>query len=473
MIFRQPLWISYEKLLLWGMLLSISLTVLVLGRLMPNHSAAILVLMFIGLYAVLIFLAHAHHRRKQAKLPPPIPNTSYHPSVSLVIPAHNEAQVIADTVRNLLQLDYKSYDLWVFDDRSTDGTDLVLETFVAEYPDQFHRVIRPPDALPGKAAVLNDALAHTTGEILVVFDADGRVAPDFLTRTLPYLSDPGVGAAQVRKRIINPHINLLTRCQYHEYLLDAHFQDARDVIRGAVELRGNGQLIKREALQSVDGWTEDTITDDLDLSTKLHIAGWDIRFILDTVVDEEGICRFRPLLRQRRRWAEGNLKRYLEHSPRMLTSPHMSRRAMLDMGAYIFKFLFPLWVAADMAIQVVNLFVGDWPRHLVSSMVILPLFGVFILSGAFSAIRQLDRPGILKSLWWALETAVFMLIVWVPVVMWITLKILITQDDAPLHWGKTEHLGTDAMVRRSRLERLKKLIPNRFATGLPKEKNER
>ncbi len=451
--------IAYEKVLMWLLLLFTVAAVLMLEKLMPHQSAAIVVISSIGIYGLLISAANFHHRRKVAKgsILPPVP-ADYEPQVSVVIPAHNEAAVIGDTVRSMLAMTYPHFDLWVFDDRSIDGTAQVLEALAQEYMGRFHYVVRPADATPGKSAVLNDALMRVPGEVLVVFDADARVQPDFLTRALPYLADHGVGAVQARKVIMNPEVNTLTRCQYYEYILDAHYQVGRDIIRGAVELRGNGQLIKRTALHSVGGWTEDTITDDLDLSTKLHIAGWDVRYLRDVTVEEEAILRFKPLLRQRRRWAEGSLKRYLEHGFDMITSPHVSRRAMLDMLAYFLEFAFPLWLAIDLIVQVVNMFFGEWPSHLISSFIMIPVLVSFFISGLFEAIRIYQRVGVVKSLLLAIETGIFLAAIWLPVVMWITGKILFTRDEGPLNWGKTEHLGTQAMVQESRMERVKAFI---------------
>lgn len=455
----NKLQLSFEKVLLLLVFVGVFLSVLLMEKVMPHQSATVLLLFLLVLYSCLISAANFHHRRKLAKgMVTPAPPADYRPTVSVVVPAHNEAAVIEDTIKNLMALDYDDAEIWVLDDRSTDGTADVLAKLAEAFPNRFHYMVRPQTAIPGKSAVLNDALVHTKGEVLVVFDADARVESNFLKRAVPYLADPGVGAVQVRKMIMNREANLLTRCQYYEYLLDAHFQAGRDIIQGAVELRGNGQLVKREALLSVGGWTEETITDDLDLSTKLHIAGWDIRFVSNIVVQEEGILHFKPLLRQRRRWAEGSLKRYLEYSIPMTKSPKVSRRATLDMLAYFIEFIFPLWIGADILVQTANYFIGYAPSHWFSSLVVLPALALFFVSGLFVSIRQYDKAGILHSVVWAVETAVFLLVIWVPVVLWITLKVLLTPDRGPLNWGKTEHLGTQAFVKRSKLDRLKRIL---------------
>ena len=84
-------------------------------------------------------------------------------------------------------------------------------------------------------------------------------------KIIPYLNDPLVGAVQAQKVISNPERNFLVECQFNEYAMDTYFQMGRDSIRGSVELRGNGEHIKRESLNHVGGWNEETITEDLDI----------------------------------------------------------------------------------------------------------------------------------------------------------------------------------------------------------------
>jgi len=106
--------------------------------------------------------------------------------------------------------------------------------------DKVTALIREKDAFPGKSAVLNDALLLAKGEAVLVFDADARISPDFLSKLIPNLEPEDVGAVQARKVIINKDYNFLTRCQNNEMTLDTHFQVGRDSIKGAVELRWNG-----------------------------------------------------------------------------------------------------------------------------------------------------------------------------------------------------------------------------------------
>ena len=222
-----------------------------------------------ALYALFTNLAYKIKSRKLQKYPQII-NENYKPFVSIMIPAHNEESVISDTVENILKLDYEHFEIIVIDDRSSDNTASVIKDLENKY-NNVTAFIRPKDAFPGKSAVLNDALVCAKGEAILVFDADARVNPDFLSKLIPNLEPQDVGAVQARKVIRNKDENILTRCQNNEMTMDTHFQVGRDSVKGAVELRGNGELIKRQALEDIGGWNNYTITDDLDMSTRLHI----------------------------------------------------------------------------------------------------------------------------------------------------------------------------------------------------------
>ena len=387
-------------------------------------------------YAMLSSLAYKIKTRQLSKYPQII-NTDYKPFVSVLIPAHNEESVIVATVENILQMDYENFEVIVIDDRSTDSTAQILLELEKKY-DKVHALIRAHDAFPGKSAVLNDAFELAKGEAILVFDADATVDPDFLSKLVPNLEPKDVGAVQARKVIRNRNQNLLTRCQNNEYTMDAHFQVSRDSVKGAVELRGNGELIKREAIESIGGWNNYTIVDDLDMSTRLHIKGWDIRFCLDAVVYEEGICYIKPLFRQRRRWLEGTIRRYLEYSGAALRSKDMSPVAKVDMIAYISEFIMPMWLLIEIIIRVFKVILKDASPHtLYSSIFVGCIIGFGFFLAARYALRRYDFMPRLDATFEALETSIYLFILWFPLVLFICFKILFMKKD--MTWGKTAH----------------------------------
>ena len=390
-----------------------------------------------GLYSI----AATKYQKRKLKKHPPIVNENYKPFVSIMIPAHNEESVIRYTVENILKLDYPNYELIIIDDRSTDNTANVIKDLEAKH-DRVIALIRDFDAFPGKSAVLNDAFKIAKGEAILVFDADATVGPDFLNLLIPKLEPADVGAVQARKIIRNKDVNFLTRCQNNEYTLDTYLQVGRDAVKGAVELRGNGELIKRQAIEDIGGWNNYTITDDLDMSTRLHIKGWDVRFCQEACVYEEGIVCLRPLFRQRRRWLEGTIRRYLEYFAEAMKSKKMSLRARFDMAVYITQFIMPLWFMMEVFFRIVKLFtdkIDPYSLHNVlwSSLIVSVVVGVgFVLAIRYS-LRRYDFVPRMKALKQALENSIYFFIIRFPMKLFICGKILFCKKD--MNWGKTAH----------------------------------
>jgi 1,2-diacylglycerol 3-beta-glucosyltransferase len=260
----------------------------------------------LGIHALRLAFAR---RRPQAK-----EIQGDYPRVSVLVAAKNEEAVIGKLVKNLCSLDYPDgeYEVWIIDDNSTDKTPQLLAELAKEY--QNLKVFRrSPGASGGKSGALNQILPLTKGEILAVFDADAQVSPDMLLQVIPLFQREKVGAVQVRKAIANAKENFWTKGQMAEMAVDMVWQQQRAAIGGIGELRGNGQFVRRTALESCGGWNEETITDDLDLTFRLHLERWDIECVFFPAVEEEGVTNAIALWHQRNRWAEGGYQRYLDY----------------------------------------------------------------------------------------------------------------------------------------------------------------
>lgn len=250
--------------------------------------------------------------------PTPEPLSDRHiesaPTVSLMVAAKNEETVIARSVEMLCTLDYPidKYEVWAIDDNSSDRTGTILDSLALQYP-QLRVVHRPANAGGGKSGALNQVLTQTKGEIIGVFDADAGVTPNLLRRVAPMFTDPKMGAVQVRKAISNEEENFWTKGQSAEMLLDARVQQQRIALNGVGELRGNGQFVRRAALRSCGGWNEETITDDLDLTVRLHLDNWKVGLLDNPAVTEEAVTSAIALWHQRNRWGEGGYQRYLDY----------------------------------------------------------------------------------------------------------------------------------------------------------------
>jgi len=428
-----------ERILLFSILCALWTFLYVFQYHVNTIWGLIILLCLMTLYGVYTSLALTHRKRKLKKNPVVV-NENFKPFISIMIPAHNEESVIEHTVENIRSMTYPNFEIILIDDRSEDSTYDVIKSISEKY-ENVKYMRREPGAFPGKSAVLNDAFPMAKGEAILVFDADATVEPDFLNKLVPNLEPEDVGAVQARKVIRNSGTNILTKCQNNEYTLDTYLQVGRDAVKGAVELRGNGELIKRTALEDINGWNNYTITDDLDMATRLHIKGWDVRYCLDAIVYEEGVKYLIPLFRQRRRWLEGTIRRYLEYFFEAVFSKKMALRAKLDMVVYIAQFIMPLWFLFEILIRTFKLLTQKGGVVIHNELMSSAIISFAVAFGFFFAIRyslrRYDNMKRTEAFIQASYTAIYMLIIWFPMVLYICGKILFKEKD--MRWGKTTH----------------------------------
>lgn len=396
-------------------------------------------------HSIWLLSAQSRHRAKIEKralavksLDSVVPSQAYEPFVDILISAKNESRVIETTVRNMFKLDYEKFNVWVIDDISDDSMPEVLRKLQVEFP-HLKVINRQPGSCPGKSAALNEALALCKGEVIAVFDADAYVAPDFLRRILPDLAPENVGAVQAQKRMYEHQKGFLVEGQASEYALDSYFQVSRDLIGGAVELRGNGQLVKRQALIDVGGWNNRAITDDLDLSMRLLVSNWDIRFSSEAIVWEEAVTTLRGLLRQRRRWAEGSIRRYLDYIFPLNSPTRLSLVERLDTLVFTVYFVVPALMLLEITSELINLLTGVPTYGKFLGLVAIAIF-VTTQINVFIAMRIYRAPlSVLKALVQSFLVTGYIYGHWVPVIAVSFSKILFGRQVST--WHRTEHAG--------------------------------
>jgi 1,2-diacylglycerol 3-beta-glucosyltransferase len=278
------------------------------------------------------------------------------PFVSILVPARDEASVIGHLVRDLAAQTYRDaggvarYEVLVIDDGSTDATADAARRAAGAAP-QIQVLRRDDGGGPStKGAVLAMADRQARGEIIGVLDADARVDPDFLdTVVRAWARDPGAAGIQAQRRPWNAGRSWLTGAQADEQLMDLASQCGRWATDGTAELRGNGMFIRRAPLMAVGGWASDALTEDLELSTRLVVAGEHITLAPEAHASEEAVDTLSALWRQRLRWAEGSLRRLMDHGPRLLVSRLPGGRKA-DFLAFTAEFLLPpLFVTSILA----------------------------------------------------------------------------------------------------------------------------
>ena len=117
-------------------------------------------------------------------------------------------------------------------------------------------------------------------------------------------------------------------------------------------MRGNGQFMRRTALESCGGWNEETITDDLDLTVRLHLDQWDIEFLAFPAVSEEGVTNARALWHQRNRWAEGGYQRYLDYWQLILRNRMGTGKTWDLFGFWVSQYFLPTVALPDFLMSI-------------------------------------------------------------------------------------------------------------------------
>ncbi|MFM8258220.1 MAG: glycosyltransferase [Vulcanococcus sp.] len=396
--------------------------------------------LLLGLYALATVFLPLWRASSGPADPPPDPTPAGSldwPAVDLVVAARDEEAVIGRLVERLAGVRYPEGLLrfWVVDDGSDDRTPEVLAGYQTRYP-QLQVLRRPRDAGGGKSGALNTLLPQLQGRWLMVLDADADLQPDVLERLIPFAEQGGWAAVQLRKAVVNAEVNWLARAQAMEMALDAVIQSGRLAAGGVAELRGNGQLLRREAVLSCEGFNEATVTDDLDLSFRMLVNGQPVGILWDPPVQEEAVTTLAALWRQRQRWAEGGLQRFFDYWPR-LTAPDLGRRRQLDLTAFfLLQYALPVMAVADLLGALITRTAPSiWPL----SFVAFGLSGGAILVGCR---RRSEGPALPAMHPLNLALGIAYLGHWFVVIPYTSLRMALLPKR--LVWAKTQHVGDGA-----------------------------
>ncbi len=262
------------------------------------------------------------------------------PSVTVVVPAYNEEEVIVSTVRSVLDSDYPELVCLVVDDGSTDGTLARLNQAFADDP----RVRVLTQANRGKWQALNLAFQSIDTEIAVCVDADTRIARDAISEIVRPFADSKVAAVAGTVVVANTR-NLLTRFQSIEYVNAQQIgRRAQEHLNGILVVPGALGAWRVEAVRDVGLFSHETLTEDADLTIWLRRAGYRIAYAENARSYTEAPTDVRSLLKQRLRWSFGNLQTLWKHRGAFREFGPRRVFSMLDMVffGYVLPILSPI-----------------------------------------------------------------------------------------------------------------------------------
>ncbi len=288
-------------------------------------------LFFIFCYSLIqiqLVIKYRKYKKKQSKrLEAPI-NRNFIPKVTVQLPIFNEKYVANRLIETVAALDYPTdlLEIQVLDDSTDETVEMTkvqVEQLRAKGIDivHLHRI----DRSGYKAGALADGLKTAKGEFIAIFDADFLPQKDFLKRIIFHFEKPNLGMIQSRWEHINKQYSLLTKLQ--AFGLDAHFsveQGGRNAGGHFINFNGTAGVWRKTAIEEAGGWQSDTLTEDLDLSYRAQLKGWEFLFIEEVGAPAELPASMNALKTQQFRWSKGAAECARKNLMKVLTASNLS-----------------------------------------------------------------------------------------------------------------------------------------------------
>ncbi len=257
----------------------------------------------------------------------------YLPSVSIIVPMHNEEKVAGTILERLVEMDYPRENNWyeviVVNDGSTDRTGEIVRSYMEKHP--YIKLVSRDRGGNGKASALNYGLRFARNEIVIVFDADYQPPRDTVKRLVAPLYNPEVGGVMGRVVPINTPDSFVTRMAELErtggYQVD---QQEKGFMGLIVQHGGTVGGFRRETLKALNGWREDSLTEDTDITFRMYLRGWRISYVNIAVSYEEAPATWQEKARQLRRWVIGHTHCMYNYLIETVKSPLLNKWQKID-----------------------------------------------------------------------------------------------------------------------------------------------
>lgn len=309
-------------------------------------------------------------------------------SITVVIPMHNEEQVLSYVLDSLLACDYDRDRLEIIpvNDNSTDRTKELLDEYHEKY--EFIRPLHRDCEERGKPAALNDAMELATGEIILVFDADYRPARDMLKQLAIAFENPEVGAVMGRVIPYNTNKNVLTRLINLErsggYQVD---QQARYNLRTIPQYGGTVGGFRKDVMRAMGGFDPSVLAEDTELTYRLYTNGWKVIYANSAECYEEAPETWKVRARQIRRWSRGHNRVLFRYLFKTITSKNMTFREKMDGVLLLFVYAVPFFMLLGQVCSLILFFLGE--MNLFSGWWVLLFLAIYCSFGNFAPFFEI------------------------------------------------------------------------------------
>ena len=266
------------------------------------------------------------------------------PTVSIIVPAHNEELVIDGSLQTMRKLSYPEdrLEIVVINDRSKDATGAIADTHAAQ--DKRIRVVhRKEGAAPGKPAALAEVMATLEAEIAVFFDADYLPPKNLAKQLVQPFSQTDVGATMGRVVPYNTDANLMTKLIDLErrsgYVVD---QGMRGYLKLLPQFGGTCGAVRMSALKEVGGWNPNVLAEDTDLTYRLFLQNKKVVYLPGAKCYEESPEHWQVRFKQVRRWAYGHNDCMCRYFFPVLKATNKSLVSRLDAALVLLFYIAPV-----------------------------------------------------------------------------------------------------------------------------------
>jgi cellulose synthase/poly-beta-1,6-N-acetylglucosamine synthase-like glycosyltransferase len=364
------------------------------------------------------------------------------PAFSIVVPVKNERKVIERLLDSLSRLKYpaEKVEVIIVEDGSTDGTLDICREYAAQNGNRVKILHKPTSS--GKPSALNYAIREAKGDIIGIFDADNVPSEDALVKVCKYFEDAEVAAVQGRTMSINSQENMLTKFIAHEETVwcEAYLR-GKDVLKLFVHLKGSCEFIRRKVLESLKGFDEEYLSDDMEFSARLTGGNFKIRYAPDVRSWQESPSSLKQLFKQRTRWYRGTMQVAFRYG-RLMSSLSMRR---LDAELTLFG---PLILIASLVTYFSAFYAAFVPVSMSFLLQYIMQFTVAITTATLlvcgCALIYASKPRRAKSLLWL----PFIYFYWSSQVFIALYAALLIVLRRPQEWLKTDKNGfTDSNLQ--------------------------
>ncbi|MFB7247663.1 bifunctional polysaccharide deacetylase/glycosyltransferase family 2 protein [Streptomyces populi] len=321
-----------------------------------------------GRFAMMLVLARRHHRQRNRRRGrgggfrwgPAVTRP-----VTVIVPAYNEKECIANTLKSLAMSTHP-IEIIVVDDGSEDGTAEIAESL--GMPNV--RVIRQENA--GKPAALNNGVRNARHDIVVMMDGDTVFEPDAVHQLVQPFADPEIGAVAGNAKVGNRD-TLIGAWQHIEYVMGFNL-DRRmyDLLRCMPTIPGAIGAFRRDAVLEVGGMSEDTLAEDTDITIAMHRAGWRVVYQEHAKAWTEAPGSLKQLWSQRYRWSYGTMQALWKHRKSLTDKGPSGRFGRVGMPLVVlFQIVTPVFAPLIDVFTVYSMIFVDFRAALLAWLAVL------------------------------------------------------------------------------------------------------